>query len=216
MIDLWRQARGRAVTLGGVAGSSDTAAVSWREELRKLPNQITCARFVLTAALYWVARCRSQTWFLGLYVAAFLSDVLDGFLARRWHMESYFGMRLDSYADYFFMASSLWWAWVFCPRMFVEHRWLWTGMAGMLAVPQGLALVRLGRNAGFHLYSTKAAGWVAFALFVQVVVVGYGTTLLYMLAAAVAVKSAEETAICLLVADPYGDPRPSLLHYRNP
>lgn len=182
-------------------------------ELRRLPNQITCVRIVLTAILHWVVFGESRAWFLGLYAAAFLSDVLDGYLARRLGLESYFGMRLDSYADYFLMASSVWWAWRLCPSLFLENGRLWWSIAATLAVPQALAFYRLRRNAGFHLYSTKLAGWLAFILFVHAVAFGYSTFLIYILAAAVAVKSAEETAICLLVADPYAEVRPSALSY---
>jgi CDP-diacylglycerol--glycerol-3-phosphate 3-phosphatidyltransferase len=189
-----------------------TRAPHWTQELWTIPNCITCARFPLTALLFWVADV-SKGWFLALYVLTFLSDVLDGYLARRLKMESYLGMRLDSYADYLLMASSLWWAWRFSPRLFLDHRDLWIAMGAVLAVPQAIALVRLGRNAGFHLYSTKAAGWIAFALFLSAVAFDYSVTLLYALAAAVVVKSAEESAICLLVDDPYADPRPTLLSY---
>jgi len=184
-----------------------------RAELRQLPNQITCARIVLTGVLHWVVAVDAREWFLGLYVLTFLSDVLDGILARKLGLESYFGMRLDSLADYLLMVSSLWWAWRLCPALFLENRSLWLAIGGVLAVPQVVALVRLRRNAGFHLYSTKLAGWIAFALFVQAVAVGYSAALLYALAGAVAIKSAEETAICLLVADPYADSRPSVVFY---
>jgi cardiolipin synthase (CMP-forming) len=182
-------------------------------ELRQLPTQITCARIVLTAILHVVVLIGSRGWFLGLYALAFLSDVLDGYLARRWGLESYFGMRLDSYADYLLIASSVWWAWLYCPEMFLDHARIWGAMGVSLAIPQAIALTRLKRNAGFHLYTTKLTGWIAFALFVHAVAFGYSITLLYALAGAVMIKSAEETAICLLVADPYADLRPSALSY---
>ena len=38
-----------------------------------------------------------------LYVIAGLTDMLDGFLARRWGMESKFGARLDSLSDFVFV-----------------------------------------------------------------------------------------------------------------
>ena len=38
-----------------------------------------------------------------LYVIAGLTDMLDGFLARRWGVESKFGARLDSMADFVFV-----------------------------------------------------------------------------------------------------------------
>ena len=41
--------------------------------------------------------------FWGLYVIAGTTDMLDGFLARRWGVESKFGARLDSLADFVFV-----------------------------------------------------------------------------------------------------------------
>ena len=38
-----------------------------------------------------------------LYVIAGTTDMLDGFLARRWDVESKFGARLDSLADFVFV-----------------------------------------------------------------------------------------------------------------
>ena len=38
-----------------------------------------------------------------LYLIAGLTDILDGFLARRWGVESKFGARLDSLADFVFV-----------------------------------------------------------------------------------------------------------------
>ncbi len=41
--------------------------------------------------------------FWTLYVIAGFTDMLDGFLARRWGVESQFGARLDSLADFVFV-----------------------------------------------------------------------------------------------------------------
>ena len=41
--------------------------------------------------------------FWTLYVTAGTTDMLDGFLARRWGVESKFGARLDSLADFVFV-----------------------------------------------------------------------------------------------------------------
>ena len=179
-----------------------------------IPNCITVARMVITLALYPLVFLGLREWFLAGFVAAFASDVLDGYLARRWNQTSYLGMRLDSFADYLFIASSLIWAWRLAPALFREHPAAWMAMTAALAVPQIIGLVKLGRNAGFHLYSTKAAGWIAFFLFLHALVSGrYSGQLLRLLVVAVFVKSAEETWICLRVPDPYADPRPSALAY---
>jgi CDP-diacylglycerol--glycerol-3-phosphate 3-phosphatidyltransferase len=152
--------------------------------------------------------------FLTGYCVAFATDVLDGYLARRLHLESYLGMRLDSYADYFLIASSLVWAGFQVPELFRDHWRTWLALAVCLLTPQVIGLIKLGKNAGFHLYTTKAAGWIAFGLFLHALIAGrYSEIFFVALCAAVVLKSIEETLICLMIPDPYARVRPSLVAY---
>ena len=67
--------------------------------MRNLPNILTIARiavlpviaFALYAEMYWMA--------LGFYIAAALTDFLDGWLARKLNVISGFGTFLDPIAD---------------------------------------------------------------------------------------------------------------------
>ena len=182
-----------------------------------LPNALTAGRIVLTMALYVPAFSGDRALLLWGFVLAFATDLLDGYLARRLGQTSYLGMRLDSLADYLLMVSGLVWAWWLEPGLFREHSTIWASVAVAVAAPQAICLFRVGKNAGFHLYSTKAAGWAAAVLFVHAVSSGsHSELLLYFFALLVIVKSTEETAICLLVPDPYKDLRPSALSYLLP
>ncbi len=75
---------------------------------RNLPNQLTVLRLILAAAFFWVLnlyRYAGQTpdWLLLLAVAVFVmaagTDAIDGYLARRWHVESTFGRIMDPFCD---------------------------------------------------------------------------------------------------------------------
>lgn len=48
-----------------------------------------------------------SAWFYGMYIAAGISDMLDGFVARRTKTTSEFGAKLDSIADVIFVAICL-------------------------------------------------------------------------------------------------------------
>jgi phosphatidylglycerophosphate synthase len=70
-----------------------------RSKLRILPNAFTAVRPLLGAGccIALVAgRPALATW---LYLAAYLSDVADGLVARALHVSSSFGVRLDGWAD---------------------------------------------------------------------------------------------------------------------
>ena len=70
--------------------------------MRRIPNLLSASRIALCLLLLWVDAMTLPFW--TLYVTAGLTDMLDGFLARRWRVESKFGSRLDSSADVVFVA----------------------------------------------------------------------------------------------------------------
>ena len=69
--------------------------------MKRIPNFLSMSRIVLCLPLLLVDAMTMPFWVL--YVIAGLTDMLDGFLARRWGVESKFGARLDSLADFVFV-----------------------------------------------------------------------------------------------------------------
>ncbi len=70
--------------------------------LAQLPNALTVLRLVaIPVFVVLLYRADGQgSWFLaGLFAAAAFTDQVDGFLARRWHVESEFGRFADPLAD---------------------------------------------------------------------------------------------------------------------
>ena len=69
--------------------------------MKHLPNIITFLRFPLSIAMLVVSPFSSRFWIL--YLCSGLTDILDGFLARKLHLESTIGAKLDSLADFVFV-----------------------------------------------------------------------------------------------------------------
>jgi CDP-diacylglycerol---glycerol-3-phosphate 3-phosphatidyltransferase len=80
-----------------------------------LPNILTYARIVavplVVGCMYWQALLGGGLWLrwvaLALFVAAGITDFLDGYLARIWGQQSTFGRMLDPIADKLLVASCL-------------------------------------------------------------------------------------------------------------
>jgi len=98
-----------------------------------------------------------SVWFFVLYLLACMSDLLDGFFARRFRAESNFGARLDSAADFLLCVVLLI---LFLPY----YRWplwiiLWISGIGLVRVAAALiCFVRFKTLAFLHTYSNKATG----------------------------------------------------------
>lgn len=71
-----------------------------------IPNMITVARLLAVPVFAWaLLEGRLQAAFF-IFLAAGLSDAVDGYLARRWNQHSEFGAWLDPIADKLLMASA--------------------------------------------------------------------------------------------------------------
>jgi CDP-diacylglycerol--glycerol-3-phosphate 3-phosphatidyltransferase len=78
----------------------DRAPVS--PTLQQLPNALTLLRFAAIPLFVWLLARDSDgpSWAAGLvFAAAATTDQIDGWLARRWHVESAFGKVADPLAD---------------------------------------------------------------------------------------------------------------------
>lgn len=67
--------------------------------LRFIPNALTIARIAVVPPLVWLLLVGEFRWALALAVFAGLSDLLDGWLARRYDWQSRFGSLTDPLAD---------------------------------------------------------------------------------------------------------------------
>ena len=69
---------------------------------RHIPNALTILRFAAIPVFVWLFLSAGDgaAWGAGLFfAAAALTDQVDGYLARRWHVESAFGKVADPLAD---------------------------------------------------------------------------------------------------------------------
>ena len=80
-----------------------------------LSNALTYARIAavpaVVAAMYWQDILQGGIWLrwvaLALFIAAGVTDILDGYIARMWDQQSSFGRMLDPIADKLLVASCL-------------------------------------------------------------------------------------------------------------
>ncbi|MBL8542039.1 MAG: CDP-alcohol phosphatidyltransferase family protein [Betaproteobacteria bacterium] len=70
------------------------------------PNLITFGRLLLVPVMVWLLLEARYAAALAVFVGAAASDVLDGYLARRFHQQSYVGAVLDPAADKLMVVST--------------------------------------------------------------------------------------------------------------
>jgi CDP-diacylglycerol--glycerol-3-phosphate 3-phosphatidyltransferase len=149
--------------------------MAWTELRRHIPNALTILRFaaIPVFVLLFVDAGDGPAWGAGVFFAgAALTDQLDGYLARRWSVESAFGKVADPLADRLMIVTAVVTLWA-------------TGRIPLVA-----ALIVLGRDLvlvlGYKLlvprgypfevsFLGKAATWVLYAALCVVIVTSEGT-----------------------------------------
>lgn len=133
------------------------------KEILTVANGITLLRIIGTVGLLFVKPISPL--FLGIYTFTGLTDILDGWIARRTGTASDFGARLDSIADLLFYAVILIELvpvlWVILPQT------IWYAAAAVLLIRIGsylTAAIKYRRFASLHTYLNKLTGAAVFLL----------------------------------------------------
>lgn len=137
--------------------------------MRIMVNAISAMRLVGACVLLALEPLSGA--YLAVYVVCGVSDVADGWLARRFNATSTFGAQLDSVADTAFVFALLvsllpgaglsWWL------------WLAIGMVASIKITAlGVGFARFRTYASLHTYANKVAGVALFVLPALFLVVG--------------------------------------------
>lgn len=124
-----------------------------------LPNTITALRFLGAISLLFFDVGNAAFWFV--YFACGISDMLDGFLARKLRCESKTGDLLDSLADLVFVACC---CYKLIPVLaFPKWLWIWGGaIVAIKVINQISALVMYKKCIFPHTIANKVTGILLF------------------------------------------------------
>jgi len=142
---------------------------------RHIPNALTLLRFAAIPVFAWLLLEAGDeaAWGAGIFfTAAALTDQLDGYLARRWHVESAFGKVADPLADRLMIGTAVVLLWL-------EGK---LPLAAMLVVLLRDVLLLVGyrvfvpRGYPFEVsFLGRVATWVLYASLCLVIVTDEGT-----------------------------------------
>ena len=127
--------------------------------MKHLPNAITALRFL--GAVYLLFFDVGSAAFWSIYFACGISDMADGYLARRFHCESKTGALLDSLADLVFVACS---CWKLIPVLtFPKWLWMWAGVIVAIKVINQVSALVMYKKCFFpHTVANKVTGFLLF------------------------------------------------------
>ena len=134
--------------------------------MKQIPNLLSALRIALFLPLFLVDAMTVPFWVL--YVIAGTTDMLDGFLARRWGIESKFGAGLDSLADFVLVlvVGYKLFPWLKLPATL----WMMVGLIALVKIVNVISSYVLKQKTEFlHTKSNKLTG---FLLFIGMMTIG--------------------------------------------
>jgi phosphatidylglycerophosphate synthase len=141
--------------------------------VKKVPFLLTLLRALLAPVIVLVALYAPNPAAFGACLsAACLSDILDGVLGRRLGVATPLLRRLDSAADSVFYAGATFAAWRLHPEALISRAWPLFGLAGLELGRYAFDLAKFGREASYHMWSSKAWGIALFAGFLSLLAFG--------------------------------------------
>ena len=134
--------------------------------MMQVPDLLSALRIALCLPLLLVDAMTVPFWVI--YVIAGTTDMLDGFLARRWGVESKFGARLDSLADFVFVLAAGYklFPWLKLPAVL----WIMTGLIALVKASNAISSYVVKHKVEF--LHTKANKFTGFLLFVGMMTIG--------------------------------------------
>ena len=160
--------------------------------LRHLPNAISLLRICAAPVLVVLAVHGAERAFAWLFIVALLSDIVDGYLARRLQLTSVLGAMLDSIGDLLLFLVAVVGIWCFHAGLLLQHRPACVLLVMLWAGEPLVAIARYGRISSFHTYASKVAAYLLGLMTGVLFVWGPSTPLLYLAITVGVVASLEE------------------------
>jgi len=156
------------VTLTDASGGMSRAAI---------PLALTLLRVLLAPVIVLLAVYHAPpAAFAACLLAAALSDYFDGALARRFKVVTTTLRRLDSIADTIFTLAALLAVWLLHPAIIHEHAYALSALFTLEALRYAYDFAKFGREASYHMWSSKLWGLTLVIAFFAVLVFGGGST----------------------------------------
>ncbi len=125
--------------------------------LKHLPNMLSGFRIAAVPLLLGLAWSGNRSVFLVLLMASLLSDVADGFIARKFGSESTSGAKLDSLGDMATYLSAPFCIWLLYPELVIQEIVFVCITITAYLLPIVASVWKFGQIASYHTLAAKAS-----------------------------------------------------------
>ncbi len=169
-----------------------------------IPNVLSVMRLLTVPLLIFFSYKGYSTIFLSLLTFSFVTDALDGAIARKFNLQSSLGAKLDSLADFAVYLTIPICAWLLWPEVIRQEMFYVVAILCSVVLPVLICIFKFGNYPSYHTWLTKIAA--VFMAISSIVLFLGGTVWLFHAAVVVCVlASLEEILITLLLVEQKSD-----------
>ncbi len=172
-----------------------------KNDLFTIPNLITSYRLLAVPFILYFIFARNEKLFAVFLIINLVSDIIDGYIARRFHMESETGAKLDSFADNFNYLLAFTGLLVFKMDDFRPHLVSFIVFVSMLALTVIISLIKFRKFPSFHLYITKIGGYIQGAFIICLFTLGFYAPFYYLVITWAIIGAIEHIAIQMIIPE---------------
>jgi len=128
-----------------------------KDQIVNLPNLVSFVRILLAPGLFYFALTQQPYWFIGLFLFAEFTDVLDGFLARTLNQITKMGSHLDSWGDFVIYTTIAICAWILWPEIAQREIIYFIIIVFSFTLPAVVGVLKFHAFTSYHTWSVKVA-----------------------------------------------------------
>ncbi|HRT48806.1 MAG TPA: CDP-alcohol phosphatidyltransferase family protein [Bacteroidales bacterium] len=172
-----------------------------KQKIWTIPNIITFYRLLAFPVILFFILTKNEKLFVVFLIINLLSDAIDGYIARKFKMETEFGARLDSIADNLTYVLAFTGIFVFKLEDLMPYIVSLSVYIGLLIITVALSLVKFKRFPSLHLYTTKINGYVQGIFMICLFTVGLIPLIYYTVIILGIIGAVESIVIQLIISE---------------
>lgn len=146
-----------------------------------VPNILSAYRILVFPLIFLLAMNKQENLFVVFLIISLVTDILDGWIARMFKMETEFGARLDSIADVGTYLLAIMGVFVFKANEFKPHLISFYVFIALFVLANLLSIIKFKRFPSLHLYSWKIGGYIQGFFFFVLFVFGFYPAFYYFM-----------------------------------
>ncbi|RYZ80211.1 MAG: CDP-alcohol phosphatidyltransferase family protein [Moraxellaceae bacterium] len=167
-----------------------------------IPNFLSAYRILAVPVIVWTLVHSHRELFVTLICINLITDIIDGWIARKFNMTTEFGARLDSIADIGTFVLSIVGFWIFETTFVMGHALEFWLIFGVYGLAQLASILKFRRPTSLHLYTSKVLGYIQGVFIFTFFVFGNCAVYFYFMVVLSIIADLEVLAVVLSISKP--------------